>query len=91
MEKILHFTVPKKLTPVQAHTIERARELHPGWDIKVWQDPVHLWVPAREIVLAECKFGSAIRRFVATRCGVQMGRNLHRQRHAAVEGLGWPN
>lgn len=40
MEKIIHFTVPENLTPVQARTIERARALHPTWEVKVWQDPV---------------------------------------------------
>jgi len=40
MEKIIHFTVPEKLTAIQADTIERARVLHPAWDIRVWQDPV---------------------------------------------------
>ena len=40
MEKIIHFTVPERLTPVQTQTIKRARELHPTWEVKVWQDPV---------------------------------------------------
>lgn len=40
MEKIIHFTVPAKLTAIHAKIIERARELHPAWEIKVWQDPV---------------------------------------------------
>ena len=40
MEKIIHFTVPEKPTPVQLQTIERARTLHPTWEDKVWQDPV---------------------------------------------------
>jgi FkbM family methyltransferase len=40
IEKIIHLTVPKKLTPIQAQTIERARALHPAWEVKVWQDPM---------------------------------------------------
>lgn len=40
MEKIIHFTVPEKLSALQTKAIERARELHPSWDVKVWQDPV---------------------------------------------------
>jgi FkbM family methyltransferase len=40
MEKIIHFTVPKTITSVQAQTIEHARTLHPAWEIKLWQDPV---------------------------------------------------
>ena len=40
MEKIIHFTVPKTITSIQTETIERARALHPKWEIKVWQDPV---------------------------------------------------
>jgi FkbM family methyltransferase len=52
MEKIIHiiqvnsrqqgreFTIPAKLTSVQTQVIERAEMLHPGWEIKVWQDPV---------------------------------------------------
>lgn len=38
--KIIHFAVPKKTTPDQDRVIARARELHPTWEIKVWQDPV---------------------------------------------------
>jgi FkbM family methyltransferase len=40
MEKIIHFTVPEKMTPTQAQTIERARALHQTWEVKVWQDPI---------------------------------------------------
>ena len=40
MQKIIHFTVPKIITPIQRETIERARALHPKWEIKVWQDPI---------------------------------------------------
>ena len=40
MEKIIHFTVPAKLTLLQSQTIEIAQKLHPMWDIKVWQDPM---------------------------------------------------
>jgi FkbM family methyltransferase len=40
MEKILHFTVPAKLTPVNVKMIALARELHPTWEVKVWQDPM---------------------------------------------------
>lgn len=40
MEKIIHFTVPKTITSIQTDTIQRARALHPKWEIKVWQDPI---------------------------------------------------
>jgi hypothetical protein len=40
MEKIIHFTVPKRLTSIQTETIELAGALHPTWKIKVWQDPI---------------------------------------------------
>jgi len=40
MEKIIHFTVPEQLSPIQVQAVERARALHPTWEIKVWQDPV---------------------------------------------------
>jgi inositol phosphorylceramide mannosyltransferase catalytic subunit len=40
MEKIIHFTVPAKLTPVNVRIIELARKLHPTWEVKVWQDPM---------------------------------------------------
>lgn len=40
MEKIIHFTVPKNITPLQKEIIERARALHPTWEIKIWQDPI---------------------------------------------------
>jgi FkbM family methyltransferase len=43
MQKIIHFTVPepKKLSSIQVDVIERARKLHPNWDVRVWGDPVH--------------------------------------------------
>jgi FkbM family methyltransferase len=42
MEKIIHFTVrdPRNLSSVQADVIDRARKLHPNWEIKVWGDPI---------------------------------------------------
>ena len=40
MERIIHFTVPAKLTPVNMEMIELARKLHPTWEVKVWQDPM---------------------------------------------------
>ena len=40
MEKILHFTVAAKPTPINVEMIALARELHPAWDVKVWQDPM---------------------------------------------------
>jgi FkbM family methyltransferase len=40
MEKIIHFTTSKNVSCLEAKVIERARELHPSWEIKVWQDPV---------------------------------------------------
>lgn len=38
--RIIHFTIPKNATPEQLANIENARKLHPGWEIKVWQDPL---------------------------------------------------
>jgi FkbM family methyltransferase len=40
MERIIHFTLPQRLTPLQIRCIDRARALHPTWKIEVWQDPV---------------------------------------------------
>ena len=40
MERILHFTVPAKLTPINVKMIALARKLHPVWEVKVWQDPM---------------------------------------------------
>jgi len=40
MERIIHFTVPKTLTSINIECIELARNLHPTWEIKVWQDPM---------------------------------------------------
>jgi Glycosyltransferase sugar-binding region containing DXD motif len=40
VEKIIHFTVPAKLKPLDARVIECARALHPNWEVKVWQDPI---------------------------------------------------
>src|SRR4051812_31668239 len=38
--KIIHFTIPEHATDVQLRNIQIARDLHPGWDVVVWQDPV---------------------------------------------------
>ncbi len=38
--KIIHFTIPEHPTEVQLRNIQTARDLHPGWDVVVWQDPV---------------------------------------------------
>jgi mannosyltransferase OCH1-like enzyme len=37
---VIHFTVPKVIRPEQQDAINLAREKHPGWEIKVWQDPL---------------------------------------------------
>src|SRR6516162_6025834 len=49
--RIIHFTVPMKTDGDSERRIEKARELHPGWEIRVWRDPItprtfrpsHLW------------------------------------------------
>ncbi|MBV8359260.1 MAG: FkbM family methyltransferase [Deltaproteobacteria bacterium] len=38
--KLLHFVVPRALSDTQTTCIERARQLHPHWDIKIWHDDV---------------------------------------------------
>ena len=38
--RIIHFTIPEEASEQQLANIENARTLHPGWEIKVWQDPV---------------------------------------------------
>jgi FkbM family methyltransferase len=40
MEKIIHFTVPARTSPAQEEAIATTRDLHRGWTVKVWQDPV---------------------------------------------------
>ena len=40
MEKIIHFTVPAKLSPVHTKIIDTAKKLHPTWEVKVWRDPM---------------------------------------------------
>jgi len=40
MEKIIHFTLPAKATPTQLEVVAAARDRHPGWELRVWQDPV---------------------------------------------------
>jgi FkbM family methyltransferase len=40
IEPILHFTVPEQPSTAQLDVIERARSLHPGWEVRVWRDPV---------------------------------------------------
>lgn len=38
--KIIHFTIPTKPSAEQLTLINRTRSLHPGWEVKVWQDPL---------------------------------------------------
>lgn len=38
--RIIHFTIPSNASEEQLKNIDTARELHPGWEILVWQDPV---------------------------------------------------
>lgn len=51
MEKIIHFiwvhpktrghiAIPKNIPPIQLEIIDCARQTHPTWEIKVWQDPI---------------------------------------------------
>jgi FkbM family methyltransferase len=39
--RIIHFSVSQTISAAQSDIISVARQLHPDWDIKVWQDPVH--------------------------------------------------
>jgi FkbM family methyltransferase len=38
--KILHFVVPPSLLDKETEIIQLARQLHPGWSIKIWNDDV---------------------------------------------------
>jgi FkbM family methyltransferase len=38
--KIIHFTLPRNASAAQLANIETARQVHPDWEVKVWQDPV---------------------------------------------------
>jgi FkbM family methyltransferase len=38
--KIIHFTIPAKPTANQQKCIAAAKEMHPDWEVKVWQDPL---------------------------------------------------
>lgn len=40
MEKIIHFTTAHSPTQKQLAYIEKARQLHPEWEVRVWMDPV---------------------------------------------------
>jgi len=40
IEPVLHFSIGAHPNQDQLRNIETARELHPGWQVKVWQDPV---------------------------------------------------
>jgi FkbM family methyltransferase len=40
MEKTIHLTVSKQPSSIDKEVIARARDLHPTWEVKVWQDPV---------------------------------------------------
>lgn len=37
---IIHFTTPGNPSDKQISAINKARELHPGWSVKVWSDPI---------------------------------------------------
>ena len=36
----IHFTIPECPTEIQLRNIQIARDLHPGWNVVVWKDPV---------------------------------------------------
>jgi FkbM family methyltransferase len=38
--RIIHFTIPAEPTANQQKCIAAAKEMHPDWEIKVWQDPL---------------------------------------------------
>lgn len=38
--KIIHFSVPRRTSGEQDRIIQRARELHPEWDVMIWRDPI---------------------------------------------------
>lgn len=38
--QIIHFTIPERPTSEQLKNIQLARDLHPGWQVVVWQDPI---------------------------------------------------
>ena len=38
--RIIHFTIPASPSADQLKNIEIARELHPDWNVVVWQDPL---------------------------------------------------
>jgi FkbM family methyltransferase len=40
IEKIIHFVVPEHISAAQQRLINIAKDLHPGWEVKVWQDPL---------------------------------------------------
>jgi Glycosyltransferase sugar-binding region containing DXD motif len=38
--RVIHYTVPAKTNAIQEEAIQRARDLHPEWTIRVWRDPL---------------------------------------------------
>jgi FkbM family methyltransferase len=38
---IIHFSVPRHINPSQQAAIDLAQQQNPGWEIKVWQDPIN--------------------------------------------------
>jgi FkbM family methyltransferase len=40
--KLIHFIVPPNMNPRQHECINRARSLHPGWTVHVWNDTVEI-------------------------------------------------
>jgi len=37
---VLHFSLPEKASAAQMEAVQTARQLHPDWEIMLWQDPV---------------------------------------------------
>jgi mannosyltransferase OCH1-like enzyme len=71
--KIIHFTVPLEVTTAQSEAIRIARETHPDWEIKVWQDRVDpagfALAPLWANVNSGAQLADLIRLDVVNRCG----------------------
>jgi mannosyltransferase OCH1-like enzyme len=55
--RILHFSVPDRISRAQSGCIERAKALNPTWDVKVWHDDT-LQGGRLSHLLAKCNSGA---------------------------------
>ena len=56
--KIIHFVVPTKISSDQSEIIARAKDAHPEWEIRIWDDSTELQCSPLNRYLRKCKSGA---------------------------------